>query len=126
MDHLGAERVFDPTRERLYWPRMHTQITEYATQVCPCLKDRAPNIHTRAPLQNIASTMPLELISIDFLHLGRSIGGYEYILVIVDNFSRFAQAYPTRNKEAKTAADKLFNDFLRSGFSDKILHEQGK
>ena len=106
---------------------MHTQITEYVTQVCPCLKDRAPNIHTRAPLQNIASTMPLELISIDFLHLERSIGGYEYILVIVDNFTRFAQAYPTRNKEAKTAADKLFNDFfLRFGFSDKILLDQGK
>ena len=127
MGHLGAERVFDLTRERFYWPRMHTQITEYVTQVCPCLKDRAPNIHTRAPLQNIASTMPLELISIDFLHLERSIGGYEYILVIVDNFTRFAQAYPTRNKEAKTAADKLFNDFfLRFGFSDKILHDQGK
>ena len=127
MGHLGADRVFDLTRERFYWPRMHTQITEYVTKVCPCLKDRAPNKHTRAPLQNIVSTMPLELISIDFLHLERSVGGYEYILVIVDNFTRFAQAYPTRNKEAKTAADKLFNDFfLRFGFSDKILHDQGK
>ena len=127
MGHLGADRVFDLTRERFYWPRMFTQITEYVTKVCPCLKDRAPNIHTRAPLQNITSTMPLELISIDFLHLERSVGGYEYILIIVDNFTRFAQAYPTRNKEAKTAADKLFNDFfLRFGFSEKILHDQGR
>lgn len=105
MGYLGIERVFDLTRERFYWPRMHTQITEYVTKLCPCLKERAPNIHTRAPLQNIVSTMPLELISIDFLHLERSVGGYEYILIIVDNFTRFAQAYPTRNKEAKTAAD---------------------
>ena len=112
MGHLEAERVFDLTRERFYWPHMHTQITEYVTKVCPCLKDRVPNIHTRAPLQNITSTMPLELISIDFLHLKLSVSGYEYILIIVDNFTRFAQAYPTRNKEAKTAADKLFNDFF--------------
>ena len=127
MGHLGADIVFDLTRERFHWQRKHTQITEYVTKVCPFLKDRAPNIHTRAPLQNITSYIPLELISINFLHLECSVGGYGYLLVIVDNFTRFVQAYPTRNKEAKTAAAKLFNDFfLRFGFSNKILHDQGK
>ena len=127
MGHLGADRVFDLARERFYWPRMFTQISVYVTKVCSCLKTKAPSTHTRAPLQNIVSTMPLELVSVDFLHLERSQGGYEYILVIVDNFTRFAQAYPTRNKEAKTAANKLFNDFfLRFGFPAKILHDQGR
>ena len=73
MDHLGTEKVFDLTREGFYWPRVHTQITEYVTQVCTWLKDRAPNIYTRAPLQNSASTMLLELISIEFLNVQSSI-----------------------------------------------------
>ena len=66
------------------------------------------------------------MVSIDFLRLERSSGGYEYILVIIDHFIRYAQAYATRNKSAKTTVDKLYNDFiLRFGFANKIHHDQG-
>ena len=121
MGHLGADRVIDFAKERFYWPFMRTDITHYVNNVCHCLKQRKPTTHTRAPLQPINSTAPFQLVSLDFVHLEPSSGGYQYILVIMDHYTRFAQAYATRDKSAKTAADKLFNDFiLRFGFPETM------
>ena len=48
-------------------------------------------------------------------------------MVVIDHFTRFPQAYATKNKSAKAAADYLFKDFvLLFGFPTKILHEQGR
>ena len=104
---------------------MQSDIEFFIGNVCRCLKQRVPVTKTRAPLQPIMTTSPFELVSIDFVHLEKSRGGYEYILVIVDRFTRYLQTYATQNKSAKTAANKLYNDFtLHFGFPHKIHHDQ--
>lgn len=51
---------------------------------------------------------------------------YEYILVIMDHFTGFAQVYATKNKSVKTVADKLFNEFaLKFGFPSKLHNDMG-
>ena len=126
MGHLSSERVIQLAQERFYWPHLAQDIEHYVHNVCQCLKRRKPNRQQRAPLVNILTSEPFELVSVDYLHLDKS-GGCEYLLVLIDHFTRFVQVYPTRNNKGRTAGEKIFNEFImRFGFPKKIHHDQGK
>ncbi|PIK50561.1 Retrovirus-related Pol polyprotein from transposon [Apostichopus japonicus] len=127
MCHVGVERTLDLVRERFYWAHMAKEVEFYVRKQCQCIKQKKPARHVKSPLVPIVTKEPFELVSIDYLHLEKSKGGYEYILVVVDHFTRFAQAYATKRKTALAAADHLFNDFfLKFGFPKRLHHDQGK
>lgn len=116
-DEMGHQGIDRTTSLRFYCPYMQREIEHYVLGKCVCLKHKKPSREARAPLTNIVTNQPFELVSVDFLHLDRCKGVYEYILVIIDHFTRFAQAYATTSKSGKTAADKIFNDYaLKFGF----------
>ena len=76
---------------------------------------------------NLTSTMPFDLVSIDYVPLEKRKGGTEYLLVIVDHFTQFARAFPTRNKGGRTATEKIFNNYvLRCGFPHRLQLDQGQ
>ena len=113
-------------RPRFFWPFMQTDVEDHVNRKCECVIDQKPNERSRAELQPHKSTSPFELVSVDFLQLEESSGGYDHILVLVDHFTRYAVCYPTKNKAGKTAAKCIFDDFvLRFGYPSKLLHDQG-
>ena len=126
MGHIGSEKVIELIRPRFYWPFMQCEVENHVKNNCSCIWDRKPARHVRGQLEPIQTTSPFELVSLDFLHLERSSGGCEYILVLVDHFTRYAVCYATKNKTGLTAAKCLFNDFvLKFGYPSQILHDQG-
>ena len=88
-----------------------------------CIKRKTPG--QVAPMTPIQATHPLQFVTMDYLTIEKAMG-YENILVIIDHFTKFAQAYPAKNQKAVTTA-KLVLDFIRRyGFPEKFHSDQGQ
>ena len=69
----------------------------------------------------------MEWVCIDFLSLEPANENVENILFVTDNFTKYAQTFPTRNQTVKTTAKVLFvNLFLHHGFFLEILSNQSR
>lgn len=124
--HLGMERTLELIRSRFYWPRMAEDVRRKCETCARCVQRKT--LPTRAAyLKNITSNKPLELVCIDFLSLEvdkRNIGN---ILVVTDHYTRYAQAYPTRDQRATTVARVLWEKYFSVyGFPARIHSDQGR
>ncbi|CAM4513444.1 unnamed protein product, partial [Lepidochelys kempii] len=124
--HLGTERTLELIRSRFYWPRMAEDVRRKCETCARCVQRKT--LPTRAAyLKNITSNKPLELVCIDFLSVEvdkRNVGN---ILVVTDHFTRYAQAYPTRDQRATTVARVLWDKYFSVyGFPARIHSDQGR
>lgn len=126
MGHLGVERTIDLLRSRFYWPKMAAEAEQYVKDCGECVLRKTP-CKKAAPLHQIVSSGPMDLVCIDFLSMEPDSKGISNVLVVTDHFTRYAQAFPTRNQKALTVAKVLVEKFfVHYGLPGRIHSDQGR
>ena len=125
MGHPGRDKSISLVQDKFFWHKMTVDMENWIQKCRIYILKKSP-AYSRAPLINITTFQPLELVCLYFLTLETPKGGYEHVLVITHHFTRYAQAIPTRNETAKTTTDALFkNFFIHYGIPKKIHTDQG-
>uniref|UniRef100_A0A672FVX5 Gypsy retrotransposon integrase-like protein 1 n=1 Tax=Salarias fasciatus TaxID=181472 RepID=A0A672FVX5_SALFA len=124
--HMGVERTRELVNDRFYWPRMAAEVEEYIKTCGRCITRKTLPQHA-APLNQITSNGPLDLVCIDFLQIEPDSKGVANVLIVTDHYTRYAQAFPTKDQKAITVAKVLWEKyFVHYGLPARIHSDQGR
>ena len=127
--HQGRDRTLSLMKERFWWPGMSRALV-MAMSNCGCCKQfkAKPQI---LGMQPIICTEPMELVHVDYVGMEVTVSTQEKpvvknVLVIVDHFTRYVQAYVTQNQTARTTARVLYNEYFSVfWFPQRLMSDQG-
>lgn len=107
--YSSAAKTYDKIRSRFYWTNMFTDVTNYARSCLICQKAKGRQALRSGLLGTILATFPNEVVGIDFMGpFPRTVRGNEYILTIIDLYTKWAEAYPL----CKATADECAHTYL--------------
>ena len=126
--HLGEDKLYSRLQQRFYWPGYSTDVKHWCATCPSCTARKSPTTHNQAPLQTVAAGSPMQIVAVDILGpLPESPSKNRYVLVAMDYFTRWTEAYAIPNQEAITIATKLVNEmFLRFSVPEQLHSDQGR
>ncbi len=126
MSYLGCARTLYLLKDRFFWPGMTSAVTRYISSCNRCLRAKS-QVNQRAPLDNITSSQPLEILRVDFLSLEESKGVIGNILVVTHHYTRHSQTFPAKKQIVRTTSKVLSENYIMHyGFSLKMDSDKGK
>ena len=127
--HQGCDQTLSLMKERFWWPSMSRALIMAVSNCSHCKQfETKPQI---SGMQPIICTEPMELVHVDYVRMEVTVSTQEKpvvknVLVVVDHFTRYVQAYVTRNKTVRMTAWVLYNEYFSVfSFPQRLMSDQG-
>lgn len=123
--HIGSQAMCTMLKEVWDHPRLRPAAERFVKQCLTCLQHNIGQ-GTKVPMAGFAlPTAPFEVLQMDYIQLNR-VNSYKYALVVVCAFSKWVEAYPTKDNTAITTAKVLLKEFFpRYGLCRLMQSDRG-
>ena len=124
--HAGMHKTVRFLREKYFFPKLYHRVSKYIGQ---CKIRPIHKGNTGAPAKVLTYDVPHKpwhKVSCDTLTFTPSRHGNRYLLVFIDNFSRFAELVVVRDKSAEAVAKAFYDHVIcRHGAPSYLMHDNG-
>ena len=127
--HSVGHHTLSLMKEQFWWPGMSQALLKAVANSGRCIQYEAKG--QLPPMQPIICTEPMELVHIDYVGMEVTVVTdkkpvVKNVLVVVDHFTHYVQAFVTKNHTARTMARVLYNDYFSIfGFPQCLMSDQG-
>ena len=130
--HLGISKTLFKVKERFFWYGLKSDVENWCATCEICGSRKGAHVKGKAPMKQYNVGLPMERVAIDFMgpfvRTAPQNGNApkRYLMVIGDYFTKWSEAIPLENLEARTVARALIDNFISKFGVPLFIHtDQG-
>jgi len=125
--HFRRNKTLDKIRSRYWWPHMRQDIEKWVQTCQDCQRRKGPKETKIGFLKPIPVGRPFETIAFDVMGpLPKTKHGNQYIFVVMDMSTKWAEAFALPDQKANTVAKVLVEQIIcHFGAPKKFLSDKG-
>ncbi|CAI5661042.1 unnamed protein product [Oreochromis niloticus] len=126
--HFGVSKTLRRLRQGYYWDQQRRDVEDFCRSCDACSSYKGPQEQCRAQLQQQPAGDPMERVAVDVMGpFPRTDRGNCYVLVAMDYFTKWPEAYAIPDQEAETVAEALVEGmFSHFGTAETLHSDQGR
>lgn len=125
--HFGASKTYNLLKQNYQLHHMYKEVKNITKSCELCQKSKIPTHNSRGPFMAQVPERPREVISLDLIGpLPKGRLGSQYILVLLDIFTKHLQLYDIRKATAEIILNRIKKHYLpKYGPINRILTDNG-
>ena len=126
--HAGVNRTKSKLRSKYFWYGLSGDVQEYIRRCFTCNRNKKAVRYGKRPMIIYQAGAPMERVHLDFIGpLPKTPQGNQYILMMVDQFTKWVECVPLPSQTAEVTAHAAVSEFFcRFGYPLQIFTDQGR